>query len=336
MPITLALAQYPTQRTPAKTLDLLESVTRKAADQGVDLLLFPEAFLGGYPRTSSFGAAVGGRTEAGREEFYQYWLNAIDLGDVDQDGLGRYEAAGDGTREILENIAKETGVFIVTGIVEKAGATLFCAVLFVDPERGVVGKRRKVMPTGTERLCWGVGSQKTLKAIDVEIKGEQVTLGAAICWENYMPLLRTTLYSQGVNIYLAPTADARETWVATMQHIAMEGRAFVIGCNQYVTTTSLPHYVPGAKAVEVKEDEFSLGEGGEVVSGGGSVIFDPLGKCLAGPLWGEAGILKATIGSVVQETIRGKMDMDTAIGGHYARSDVFHFSVEGLDLQTRR
>ncbi|KAA8914839.1 carbon-nitrogen hydrolase [Sphaerosporella brunnea] len=342
MPLTIGVAQYPTQSSLPRTLQLLTNLTRKSAADGINLLVFPEAFLGGYPRTSYFGATVGGRTAEGRDEFYEYWKQAVDLGDVSPEGLGEYVGPGDGTRQKLEEIARETGVFLVVGCVEKSGGTLWCAVLFVDPVRGLVGKRRKVMPTGTERVVWGVGSPKTLKAIDAVIGGEKVVLGAAICWENYMPLLRTSLYSQGVTIYLAPTADARESWVSTMQHIALESRAFVVGCNQFVTTDSLPAYVPASTArgeMEMEDEDTPLEDvavEGEVVSNGGSVIFDPLGRPLAGPLWGGTGVLKATIESVEREVVRAKMDMDTAFGGHYSRSDVFKLSVEGLDLKRIR
>jgi nitrilase len=146
MPLTIGVAQYSTQITTAKTLQLLNNVTRKSAADGINLLVFPEAFLGGYPRTSTFGAAVGARTEAGRDEYYEYWQSAVDLGDVSPDGLGEYVGPGDGTRQKLEEVARETGVFLVVGCVEKAGGTLWCAVVFVDPTRGIVGKRRKVMP----------------------------------------------------------------------------------------------------------------------------------------------------------------------------------------------
>ncbi|KAH8154513.1 uncharacterized protein LAJ45_01041 [Morchella importuna] len=230
----LAVAQYATRETLAKTMELLERVTKEAAAaDGVDLLLFPEAFLGGYPRTCNFGVAVGSRSEHGRDQYWKYWQQCVDLGDSCPDGTGVYrEGAGDGTRERLEKAARETDVFLVVGVVEKCGGTLYCACVFVDPKNGVVGKRRKVMPTGAERVVWGVGSPKTLKAVEAMLCYEKVTLGAAICWENYMPLLRASLYAQGVTIYLAPTADARESWMGTMRHIAMEGRCFVLTCNQ--------------------------------------------------------------------------------------------------------
>lgn len=144
-----------------------------------------------------------------------------------------------------------------------------------------------------------------------------------------MPLLRTTLYSQGVTIYIAPTADARESWIATLQHIALEGRCFVLGCNQFVTTATLPPYVPGAlspqrddEMEEDNEDVDALGEGepGQVVvSNGGSVVFDPLGNVLAGPLWGSAGVLTVRIEGVEEAVVRSKLDFDGSVGGHYAR-----------------
>lgn len=139
-----------------------------------------------------------------------------------------------------------------------------------------------------------------------------------------MPLLRTSLYSQGVTLYIAPTADARESWIATMQHIALEGRCFVVGCNQFVTRETLPEYVPGAVEVDMEDDDDVDGDleavaQGEVVCNGGSVVFDPLGNLLAGPMWGTAGVLRAEIGDVQKAVVRAKMDLDTAVGGHYSR-----------------
>jgi len=154
MPLTVAVAQYPTQKTTSRTIQLIENLTRKSASEGVNLLVFPEAFLGGYPRTSTFGASVGVRTDAGRDEYYAYWQQAVDLGDVSPEGLGIYDTAGDGTRQRLEAVARETGVFLVVGVVEKTGGSLWCAVVFVDPRRGLVGKRRKVMPVSCSVLLF--------------------------------------------------------------------------------------------------------------------------------------------------------------------------------------
>lgn len=217
--LKLGVAQVHTLSTTAETLSALARTAQLAAEANVDLLLFPEAYLGGYPRGANFGCAIGSRTEAGREQFRRYFRDAVDLGDTprgggadwvhrrigsvsDDDGpeSSKSETAGhrgDGTRERLEQIAKDTGVFLVTGLVERAGGSLYCAVVYVHPQRGCMAKRRKVMPTGVERLVWAQGSPSTLRAIKTVIKGVEITLAAAICWENYMPLLRfvTAIFS---------------------------------------------------------------------------------------------------------------------------------------------
>lgn len=341
--LKLASAQARSLATVRETVQALEVIVRQAASSGVDVILFPEVYLGGYPRSCSFGAAIGSRDPVGKEQFLHYFRNGVDLGDTpegaDEDWLDRKlplargtNYRGDGVREDLERIARETGVFVVTGVLEKCGGTLYCDALYICPKLGVIGKRRKVMPTGSERLVWGQGQAKSLRAVTTTIKNVKLTLAAAICWENYMPLLRQSLYSQNVNLYLAPTADARTTWLPLMQTAAIEGRAFVLSANQCVTRKNLPSWIRDtsghsatsqtAESVDAKDDEY--------MSRGGSCICSPTGEVLAGPLWEveDGGLL--IVDADFEDCERGRLDLDVA--GSYSRMDSFKLTVTGLDL----
>ncbi|KAL1748500.1 carbon-nitrogen hydrolase [Schizophyllum fasciatum] len=290
-----------------KTLDKLESLVRLAKDRdGSQLAVFPEAFIGGYPKHSTFGAVVGVRSPEGRDEFVRYHAAAIE---VPSPAVSRIEA-----------ISRETGVFLVVGVIERDGGTLYCTAIFIDPQQGYVAKHRKLVPTACERLIWGQGDGTTLPVVEKSFsagdKGEvSAKISATICWENYVPLLRQHYYNQGVSIYTAPTVDARPVWQNTMVHIAVEGRCFVLSANQFAQERHYPadHAVrdPGQR----HEDN--------VMIDGGSMIVNPLGEILAGPLRGEEGVLTATLD--LNDCVRGKFDLDVA--GHYARPDVFKFAV---------
>jgi nitrilase len=271
-------------------------LTREAAQQGAKLVLFPEAFIPGYPRGLSFGAVVGERKPWGRDLWQRYHKNCVPV-------LGS-------TTDALGEVAGETGVYLAIGVVEREGGTLYCTTLYFGPEGDLLGKHRKLKPTGSERLIWGEGDGSTLTTIETKYG----VVGGLTCWENYMPLARMAMYQQGVDLYLAPTADARDTWQATLRHIACEGRCFVLGCNQFVTKSMYPTGLPG---VEELDDQ------PEVMCRGGSAIISPLGEVLSGPLYGEEGILYAELDMV--EVVRSKFDFD--IVGHYARPDVFDFRV---------
>jgi nitrilase len=278
-----------------RTLAKLEDLAGDAARAGADLAVFPEAFVGGYPRGLTFGTVVGERTAEGRDHFRRYWESAVDVPGPAVDRL--------------ERVARATGLHLVVGVVERDGGTLYCTVLFLSPA-GYLGKHRKLMPTAAERLVWGFGDGSTLPVLDTSLG----RLGAVICWENYMPLLRTAMYAKGVQLYCAPTADSRETWLPTVRHIALEGRCFVLSCCQFARRGDYPADVPNA-----------LAEGpDDVLMRGGSCIVGPLGQVLAGPDHEGENILCAELD--LAEIPRATFDFDAV--GHYARPDVFRLLVD--------
>jgi len=211
----------------------------------------------------------------------------------------------------LGQTAQEAGVYLVMGVVEQDGGSLYCTTLYFGPEGTLLGKHRKLKPTAAERLVWGEGDGSTLTVIDTQFG----KIGGLICWENYMPLARMAMYTQGVDLYLAPTADARDTWQATLRHIACEGRCYVLGCNQFIIKEMYPPGLPGIE---------ELADQPEIMCQGGSAIIGPLGQVVAGPLFDEEGVLYADLD--LTEVARGKFDFDVV--GHYARPDVFNFSVK--------
>jgi nitrilase len=261
-----------------------------------DLVLFPEAFLPGYPRGLTFGAVVGSRSQEGRELYARYHQNALSTGD-------------DRFKE-LQKMAAEMKADLAVGVVEKEdkSGTLYCTLLYFGSDGTYLGKHRKLKPTGSERLIWGEGDGSTMPAFDTGFG----IYGGLICWENYMPLARMAMYQQGIQIYLAPTADCRDSWQTTLQHIAAEGRCFVLGCNQLITRDAYPDDI-----LTMIPDHTTLS------SSGGSVIIGPGGKVLAGPLLNAEGILYADLD--LKEVIKGKYEFDVA--GHYNRPDVFAFHV---------
>jgi len=294
--------------TVAKTCKL----TAEAAAEGAKLIVFPEAFIPAYPRGLSFGTVVGSRSAEGRRTWERYWANSVVVPSAATAALG--------------TAARQAGAYLGVGVIERdgqfSGGTLYCTVLYFGPDGRLLGKHRKLKPTAAERLVWGEGDGSTLTVIETEYG----KLGGLICWENYMPLARMALYAKGVEIYLAPTADSRDTWQATLRHIACEGRCFVLGCNQYVTQAMYPADLPGIQDLTSQSD---------VMCRGGSAIVSPLGEVIAGPLFDREGILHAELD--LAEIARAKFDFDVV--GHYARPDVFQLVVNerpmaAVDFQT--
>jgi nitrilase len=278
----------------AATLRNILSFEEQIRASGTSLVVMPEALLGGYPKGEIFGTYLGYRLPEGREAYARYYDNAIDVPGPETD-----ELAG---------LSQRTGAHLVIGVIERGGNTLYCTALFFSPEEGLITKHRKLMPTGTERLIWGQGDGSTLPVIDTPAG----RIGAAICWENHMPLLRTAMYAKGVQVWCAPTVDARDIWQASMRHIAHEGRLFLISACQVQPS-------PKALGVDVPhwEEELPLIQGN-------SVIVGPMGDVLAGPLKNEIGLIAARID--LSELAKARYDFDVV--GHYSRPDVFSLSVD--------
>ena len=289
----------PTLFDVAKTLQTVKIWILKASQEKCQLVLFPEAFIPGYPRGMDFGTVVGKRTDKGKKQWQSYWENSI-------------EVPGDYT-ERLGDLARKHSIYLAIGISERdlISKSLYCTLLYYNPEGILLGKHRKIKPTGSERIIWGEGDGSTLTTINSRIG----KFGGLICWENYMPAARMAMYSKGIDIYLAPTADNRESWLTALKHIAVEGRCYVLGANQYV----VPDHYPKSLQKEIREEN-------GVISQGGSVIISPNGNVLAGPLFNMEGLLTAEFDP--GEVIRSRMDFDVI--GHYSRDDIFSLSVRDI------
>jgi len=283
-----------------KCIEKAVNLIQEAGEQGANIIVFPEAYIPAYPRGMSFGAVVGSRTQEGRNEFLRYSKNAITVPGPETDRLGE--------------AAKKSGAYVVMGVIERdselSGGTLYCTAIFIGPNGTLIGKHRKLKPTGSERLIWGEGDGSTLPVFDTPYG----KIGAVICWENYMPLLRSAMYEKGIQIYIAPTADHRDSWFATMRHIALEGRCFVLSCNQYSTKDMYEDDL--LESEDMQKAPFEL-------TRGGSCIINPLGEFLVEPVFGKEDILYAVLD--LDDITRGHFDFDVV--GHYNRPDIFKLIV---------
>ena len=277
------------------TLARVERLVEEAASRGAKLAVLPEALIGGYPKGADFGATVGRRTAEGRAWFARYRNAAVEVPGPIVSRLGELAQAND--------------MHLVIGVIERDGGTLYCTALLLGADGMLLGKHRKIMPTAVERLIWGQGDGSTLPVVETQLG----RLGAVICWENYMPQLRLAMFAQRIQLYCAPTVDDRETWQATMRHIALEGRCFVLAACQFARRSDYP-------------DDYPVTADGPdaVLIGGGSVIVDPLGQVLAGPARDREVVLVADLDMAAID--RAVLDLDVV--GHYARPDIFRLDVD--------
>lgn len=278
----------------AATLEKILTYEDSIRAAQLSLVVMPEALLGGYPKGEGFGTLLGYRLQEGREAYARYFAEAISIPGPEVDALAELSA--------------RTGAILVIGVIERDGSTLYCTQIYLDPELGYIGKHRKLMPTATERLIWGQGDGSTLMVADTAIG----KIGGAICWEHYMPMLRTAMYAKGLEIWAASTVDARDVWQSSMRHIATEGRCFVVSACQYQPP-----------AGEQGRDAPHGWNADDPLIDGGSVICDPYGNVLAGPLRNEEGLVTAEIDLAMIPEAR--YDLDPV--GHYARPDVFQLHV---------
>lgn len=301
MKLTAAVAQTASVLldTPA-TIERALALMAEAAARGAQLLVFPEAFIGGYPKGADFHIFLGARTPQGRAEYKHYFDAAVS---VDGPEIAQ-----------LAQAAAQHRLYVCVGIIERDGGTLYCTAVYLGPEGQVLGKHRKLMPTALERLVWGFGDGSTLKAVDTPFG----KLGAVICWENYMPALRMAMYQQRIALYCAPTADDRDSWASTMQHIALEGRCFVLSACQHLRSSQFPTDRMNNRLLAQSDHTPDT-----VLMRGGSMIIDPLGNVLAGPVYNEDALLTAELDMSL--IAMAQMDFDPV--GHYARPDVFSLQV---------
>ena len=274
----------------AATIDKLEGLVAEAAGEGAKLALFPETFIPVYPSSRWVRFLAGGGDA--KTTFGRLARESVEVPGPDTERLGA--------------IAREHSIRLAVGVNERAGGTLYNALLVFGPDGTLDIHHRKLMPTNHERLVWGLGDGGGLEAVETELG----RVGGLICWENFMPLARFALYESGVEIYLAPTADDEETWQISIQHIARESRSFVLSCCVFQRASSYP-------------DDVQLADGDELVGRGGSAILAPDGSYLAGPLWDEEGILYAELDPQVLYEERQRFDA----AGHYHRPDVLSLKV---------
>ena len=283
------------------TMKAAVAAVSEAAGEGAGLIVFPETYLPGYP-VWIWSLRPGEDYALSQALHAQLLAGSIDL---TTDDLAP-----------LRDVAAAHGVVVVCGIHEREGsysrATLYNSLVTIGADGTILNRHRKLVPTNPERMVWGQGDASGLRVVDTAFG----RLGGLICWENYMPLARYTLYAEGIQVYVASTWDSGEGWIASMRHIASEGRCWVIGSGCALAKADVPESFPSRDSV--------FAEQGEWLNAGDSVIVDPAGRIVAGPLHEEYGILYANIDAAESSTLHRTMD----VAGHYGRPDVFTLTVD--------
>ncbi len=285
------------ERTIIKSVEIINSVF----DQGAELIVFPEAFIPGYPAWI-WRLRPGGDWGICEELHLRLLKNTIDL-------------SSNELNPIME-AAKEKKVTIVLGVNERDSAnsrsTIYNALITINTQGKIINHHRKLMPTNPERMVWGIGDGHGLNVVDTPVG----RVGGLICWESYMPLARYALYSQGIEIYIAPTYDSGEAWVSTMQHIAREGKCWVLSCGVALERRDLPADFPNIDELYPSDDEW--------INPGGSLVVSPNGEILAGPLSKKKGHIILDIDTELASSSRRALD----VAGHYSRPDIFKLQVD--------
>lgn len=281
-----------------KTVEKACAIIEEAAQNGAKLVVFPEAFIPGYP--DWVWLVPNSKSAELNKLFVELVENAVSV--------------PDNSTGLLCKAAKNNKINVVMGMhernTESSNSSLYNSLLFIDDQGAIIGKHRKLMPTGGERLIWGQGDGSTLKTYETSVG----KVGGLICWENFMPLSRNAMYENGTQILATPTWDKSPNWLISMQHIAREGGLFIISACMALSLDDIPDKYDFKKLYP---------EGREWINTGNSCIIGPNGKILAGPLEAKEGILYADIN--LNDIISAKRMFDVV--GHYSRPDVFRFEV---------
>ena len=283
-----------------KTIEVAVDTVEEAAKNGAELVVFTEAFIPGYP-TWIWRLRPGGDWNVSEELHERLLNNSVTMESNDL--------------ALLYAVAKKHNVTIVCGIEERdsqlSQSTLYNSVIIIGSDGTLLNKHRKLMPTNPERMVWGTGDASGLKVVDTPV-GRVSTL---LCWENYMPLARYAIYSQGVEIYIAPTYDSGDNWIGTLQHIAREGCCWVVGCGNLMKGSDIPEDFPDKASLYPDADEW--------VNPGDSIVIAPGGEVVAGPMRKESGILYCDVDREKASIAKRALD----VTGHYSRPDIFQLHV---------